>query len=129
MSIDVLSGPLQTERLGDGRRKLLREFVISVDDHVFTIPSQGYTTDYSSIPWYGRFVVRWSKVDIAGVVHDYLYVNGGVTRSTADEVWRLVALAGEHHANRLQARICWLALRVGGCCAWRVYRELDPIQE
>jgi hypothetical protein len=73
--------------------------------------------------------VRWSKVDIAGVVHDYLYVNGGVSRAYADELWRLVALAGEHHANRFQARICWLALRIGGGPPWNKYRKEEPLQK
>jgi len=126
MSVELVSGPLQTERLPDGKRKLLRDFVISINGKEYTIPDKNFTTDYSSIPWYGRFIVRWSKVDIAGVVHDYLYVTGIETRKYSDEVWRLVALSGEHHANRLQARICWLALRIGGGPPWRKYRREDP---
>lgn len=123
MSVELMSGALQTERLPDGRRKLLREFVIKVNGRIYTIPFESFTTDYSSIPWFGRFLVRWSKVDIAGVVHDYLYWEGIETRKYSDEIWRLVALAGEHHANRVQARLCWLALRIAGGPVWRKYRN------
>ena len=30
-----------------------------------------FTTDYSSLPWAKRWLVNWSRVDIAGVVHDH----------------------------------------------------------
>ncbi len=109
---------LQTERLPDGRRELLKKLVLLVEGKEYTV-EKGYKTDYSSIPWFGRFIVRWSKVDIAGVIHDWLYEKGDESRSGADRVWRIVARSGEHHANCLQAEICWFALRVGACCAWR----------
>ena len=129
MSVKPLNGPLRTERLNDGRRKLLRDYKIEIKGKVYTVPEGNFSTDFSSIPWYGRFVVRWSKVDIAGVVHDFLYQTGMENRRDSDEIWRLVALSGEHRANRLQARICWLALRVGGCCAWRRYRKAEEEAE
>ena len=99
----LISKPLQTERLGNGHRKLLRTLTIKVDEQYISVP-ENTQTDYSSIPWFGRMLVRWSKVDIAGVVHDWLYargklVNEPILRSKADEIWRIVALAGDHHAN------------------------------
>lgn len=114
----VISPPLQTERMPDGRRKLLRDLVLLVEGKEYPI-EEGYITDYSSIPWFGRFVVRWSRVDIAGVIHDWLYEKGSGSRSEADRVWRVVARSGKHHANCLQAGICWFALRVCAWCAWR----------
>lgn len=125
MAVKILKGSLQTERLSNGRRKLLREFVVEVGGKEYHIPAETFTTDYSSIPWFGRFLVRWSKVDIAGVVHDFLYQNGIETRKYSDDVWRLVALAGEHHANRVQAYLCWLALRIGAGHVWKEYRKQD----
>lgn len=118
---------LQTERLPDGRRKLLREFTLEIDEDLFLI-GKDFVTDYSSIPWFGRFVVRWSKVDIAGVVHDWLYKNGSVdgkpiSRSYADRIWRATAVSGSYHANGLQAWICWISLRAGGLFVWRKYRK------
>ena len=61
------SPPLRTDRLPSGRRQLVRDLIVCVDEQTWTIP-QGTDTDYSSIPAIGRFVVRWSRVDIAGVI-------------------------------------------------------------
>ena len=79
---------------------------------------RGTETDFSSIPWLGRLLVRWSKVDVAGVVHDRLYQTGELEKPEADRVWRIVAQAGEHHANAFQAWAGWLALVVWGWRSW-----------
>ena len=120
----LVSGLLQTERQSDGRRRLLRDLVVAVDGLIITIPAETLT-DFSSIPWFGRILVRWSKVDIAGVVHDWLYRTAFTSRTRSDKIWRLVAVAGEHHANTLQAWVGWLALRVGGWVVWRRLRNQD----
>ena len=57
----VVSGPLQTERQNDGKRKLLRDLVVEVEG-IRVIVKKGFLTDFSSIPWFGRILVRWSKV-------------------------------------------------------------------
>lgn len=124
-STRLVSGPLQTERMENGRRRLLRELVVQVADDRITVPS-GTETDFSSIPWFGRILVRWSRVDVAGVVHDWLYQTGTTTRSHADDIWRLVAIAGGHRANAFQAWTAWLGLRVGGWYAWDKHRQGDP---
>jgi Protein of unknown function (DUF1353) len=123
----VTSGPLQTERMADGKRKLLRILDMQIGEDLLSIEN-GFETDYSSIPWFGRFVVRWSKVDVAGVVHDWLYINGMVgddiiSRKFADRIWRITAASGSHRANAVQAWICWMSLRIGGFLAWRRYRK------
>jgi len=118
----VLGNMMQTERREDGKRILLRDLNLEIKGELVTIPA-GTITDFSSIPWFGRMLVRWSKVDIAGVVHDRYYQTGTIKRSRADAVWRMVAMAGTHHANAVQAWIGWLALRVGGWIAWRNYRN------
>ena len=97
---------------------------MEIEGDPLTIPA-GTITDFSSIPWYGRILVRWSKVDIAGVVHDWYYQTGDTSRARADAIWRLVAMAGTYHANAFQAWVGWLALRVGGWIAWRRYRRQD----
>lgn len=121
----VVSGPLQTERIPDGRRRLLRDLVVKVGYYARIEAQKNFTTDFSSIPWFARFLVRWSKVDIAGIAHDWLYQTGLSTRKTADEVWRLVAMAGEHRASPFQARLCWIFLRIFSCRAWKSYRNQD----
>ena len=125
----LVSGALQTERLDNGHRKLLRVLIVKINNQYITIP-KNTITDYSSIPWFGRMLVRWSKVDIAGVVHDWLYAEGkleneSISRAKADEIWRQVALAGDHHANLFQAWICWFFLQIGGWLAWNKCRQKD----
>lgn len=123
----LISGALQTERLENGHRKLLRTLTVKINQQYISVP-KGTETDYSSIPWFGRMIVRWSKVDIAGVVHDHLYAeakiaNQPITRKTADDIWRQIALAGKHHANLFQAWVCWFFLRLGGWYVWNKYRK------
>ena len=122
------SGPLQTERLPSGRRRLLRDLVVRVDDEPITVPLDTIT-DFSSIPWIARMLVRWSRVDIAGVVHDWLYQEGVESRKRADEIWRIVAMAGSHRANAFQAWTGWLGLRLFGWWAWASHRGRDPQSE
>lgn len=96
-------GPLQVERISDGRRRLLRDLNLRLNDNrTLTIPA-GTTTDYSSWPiwaatitallsvilvlsvaphWFAVVGIlltavaagpRWSRVDYAGVAHDRLF--------------------------------------------------------
>lgn len=120
----VISGPLQVERIAAGRRILLRDLVVEVTGrygtHTITVPKD-FETDYSSIPTCLHFVVRWSKVDIAGVVHDRLYSTGEIPRREADWVWFLVAIGGDYCANLFQALLCWLALKGFGVDVWNKY--------
>lgn len=122
-SVFLVSGLLQTERQADGCRRLLRELIVHVHEKKITVPAN-FITDFSSIPWFGRFLVRWSKVDIAGVVHDRLYATGELTRCESDTIWRKTALAGECHANIFQAWIGWFFLRIGGRFAWNRSRKM-----
>ena len=120
----IVGDMMQTERRDDGKRFLLRDLHLEIEGDPIRIPA-GTITDFSSIPWYGRILVRWSKVDIAGVVHDWCYQTGASSRARADAIWRLVAMAGTYHANAFQAWVGWLALRVGGWIAWNRYRCQD----
>lgn len=120
---------LQTKRLSDGTRELLKSLTVHMSEAVAITVSMGFKTDFSSIPWIFRFIVRWSKVDIAGVVHDWLYYTGEKGQTEADRIWRLIALAGEHRANWLQAWLCWLGLRLGGWWAWRQHRRARERRE
>ena len=113
----IISGPLQTERLSNGRRELLRDLEVNVESTNILVPKKT-ATDFSTIPWFGRILIRWSRVDIAGVVHDYLYHKQTYPRSKADRIWYLCASSGEHSANWVQGWIGWMALRVGGWWAW-----------
>ena len=71
----------------------------------------GFPTDYSSIPAPCRPIVHWSKVDVAGVVHDHLYQTQRMSRRDDDYIWWLLARSGPWRADLIQASLCWLALR------------------
>ena len=129
MSTRVQSRPgaLQAEKRTDGRRRLLREIRVDVSRNVdksriVRVPA-GFVTDYSSLPWGTRWFMHWSRVDVAGVVHDYLYRCGAeesccYTKAHADRIWRRVALAGSRRALCHQAWLGWLALRLFGWCSF-----------
>ncbi|MEM7291355.1 MAG: DUF1353 domain-containing protein [Pseudomonadota bacterium] len=89
---------------------------------VYVIPT-GFITDYSSMPWFSRMIVRWSKVDLAGVVHDWIFETGIVSLNEANLVWRDVATSGTHSANKIQANVAYLGLVAGGWRSWRKYRN------
>ncbi len=114
--------PLSTSRLSDGHRKLNRDYKIEINGVCYEI-KKGFVTDFSSYPWYARLIVRFSKVDIAGVVHDWLYCKGELNRKDADKIWRQVARTGSSRANPIQAWLSWLGLRIGGWLSWNKYRH------
>ena len=127
----IVGGQLRTERLNNGKRRLLCELQVSIELTQInqTLPNSvtvepDFVTDFSSIPTPCQWIVRWSKVDIAGVVHDWLYAKGSLNRAQSDEIWRKIAVSGQHSANTVQAYICWIGIRIGGGFAWRKHRNL-----
>ena len=119
---------LSTKRLPDGKRMLTEPFEYR-DVEVSLIGRraipQGFITDYSSIPdRLASFMPRWSKLDRAGVVHDYLYRTppfSGRRRAQADRVWRRIARSDT--GSRYHAWKGWLALRLFG---WTSYGDWNP---
>ena len=112
---------LRTVRLPCGCRQLCAPLKVTVAGVSICIPSR-FVTDFSSIP---LGFIKWSKVDIAGVVHDWLYSMSvdGFDRCRADDVWCQLAGSGRHHANPLQRLFGWWGLRLFGCCR---YDPRDP---
>lgn len=139
------SQPLQTQRLTDGKRELTRELVVEVDGEQIVV-EKGFVTDFSSYPmmafvgiltlfaaifpngWLAFpllfLVPKYSKVDIAGVVHDYFYQRGGKSKYAADKIWYQLAMAGDHRANFFQAFAGrWVGLFVFGWGMWWHHRK------
>ena len=125
-------GALRVERLPDGRRQLVRDLCVdvsmSVDGSRIVEVRKDFVTDYSSLPWGTRWLVHWSRVDVAGVVHDYLYRCGVTlpdeyTKAQSDRIWRWIALSGDRRAWRYQAWLGWFALRLFGWWAFRKRTE------
>lgn len=76
----------------------MRELRYAVGGAVVTVPA-GFVTDYSSIPFGFRWIMRWNRVDVAGVVHDCLYRNPAYPRLRADWIWFEVARSGRGQAR------------------------------
>ena len=127
---------LRTVRLADGRRELLSELTREACGVEIVVPT-GFKTDYSSIPAFARWIVRWSKVDVAGVVHDWCYhvgvqdESGEPSKALADRIWKEIAQRGASRANPVQAWLCWAGLRIDARRAWRRHRsnDADPTNE
>ena len=109
-------GALRTERLGNGNRKLIRALQVKLDSGTTIGIPEGFETDFSSIPFLARPFLHWSRVDIAGVVHDFLYwcPQPNIDRKRADAIWREMAGAGQRRANWLQRWLGWVGLRLCG---------------
>ena len=126
----VVSDPLQVERLDQrfGRRLsrclVVRGLTDESGDQI-TVDA-GFPTDYSSIPAPCRPIVHWSKVDVAGVVHDHLYKAQQRSRRDDDYIWWLLARAGKWRADPIQAWLCWLALRGFGWTSRPGGRQFNP---
>ena len=74
---------------------------------------KGFETDFSSDP---IGLLDWTKVDVAGVVHDYLYQHPGETegiesRWREDVIWFKIARSGRWRAGRFSAALGFLGMR------------------
>ncbi|WP_417392543.1 DUF1353 domain-containing protein [Gimesia sp.] len=118
----LVSGPLQTERLPDGSRRLLRPLKVKVDENEITVPAD-FVSDFSSLPRLNQILIDTARVELAGVIHDRLYATGQFTRCESDTIWRRTAQSGESHANLLQAWLGWLLIRLGARFAWNRARK------
>ncbi len=100
---DLCIEPLQVKRMPDGRRLLLENLRIQLEDEEEMLVEKGFTTDYSHWPRYPTYLLglaligmllcgvpkiygivtavlilasvapRFSKTDVAGVVHDFIW--------------------------------------------------------
>ncbi len=127
--------PLQTERLPNGQRKLLRELAYEWRGEVYKVP-QGFVTDYSSYPVAALYwvvplsvwqfdlhplwmlvltlVPSWHRVDLAGVLHDWAWRSGKLSFLKANLLWLHVAVSGSHAANYFQGAAGFLGLSTFG---------------
>ena len=137
--------PLRLERRPDGKRRLVEDFSVTIGEGEDAIPitvPAGFKTDFSSIPPGLGWTMHWTRVDVAGVVHDWLYANARTGRtnrtelpSETDRLWKLdtdriwfdIARSGERRAQRWQAGAGWLALVIFGFFTWRKYRMNTPL--
>lgn len=105
----ILAFPLTTQRLPSREHQLIASLMVTglrtrlsravkpksgkvVQGSVFA--NTGFVTDYSPIPEKLHGFVGRSRVDVAGVVHDFLYPNTNCPRIEADALCRSVPGAG-----------------------------------
>lgn len=110
-------GPLAGEFYDNGRKLvLLRPFAFADGEVYIEVPAQA-TSDFNSTPrllW--RVFPPWHYPE-AGVVHDYLYRNGLLTRAEADAIHRrILELTG---ASWFLRHMAYRALRIFGGGAWQ----------
>ena len=141
----IVGTRLHTKRLDGGLRELLKPLQVRICGYEIRI-KKGFKTDFSSIPTWLHGIVRWSKVDVAGVIHDVLFnpaehgsmfdeadenherdLIGRISLRTADRIWREVALrgTGKNRANWVQAALCWFGLFGFSWWTWNRYCHLD----
>jgi Protein of unknown function (DUF1353) len=88
----------------------------------------GFITDLTSIPKLPIvFLFLAGRAVVAGVVHDFLYSQGGLSRARADDVfYELLRAEG---LGRVSSGSMWLGVRVGGWHPWRRHRRGADIVE
>lgn len=83
-----------------------------------------FVTDMASIPQFlWNVLPPIGSYDAAAVVHDYLYLNNGVTRKQADDV--LNEAMGELEVAAWKRRLIYAGVLIGGWLPWSKYRESD----
>ena len=113
----IQNGPLKVARQPNGQRVLLKPLLYSVRltrIGPILVPG-GFPTDYSSDP---IGLMDWSTVDIAGVVHDWLYRKQfpPLSRRQDDAIWFEIARSGIRRSPYPLAILGWLGMRIFG---WR----------
>lgn len=87
----------------------------------FTVPA-GFVCDLASVPrWLAWLAPSWMQTSGAGVLHDYLYRTGLLSRREADWLF-YEALRAEPATGVVRATAMWLAVRVFGWGAWTCNR-------
>ena len=107
-------GPLKVRNFATELPELENTPFGSVLDGTITVDA-GFVTDFSSVPTPLHWVVGWEQVDVAGVVHDFLY-RVDYDRTIADDVWLELARSGETGVGRCRSELCWAVLR--GLASW-----------
>jgi hypothetical protein len=107
---------------GDDRFWILGDpLVIEVDGERIEVPV-GFTTDGASVPGWAERLTGWEPWEDpqrwAGVAHDWLYTQPGVSKTHADNVFR--ALLESEGADRFKRNLMYVAVVIGG---WSAYRR------
>lgn len=117
-------------RMTGGRRRLLAPLRFEYRGKEYEIP-EGFTTDYSSWPKWLPWGPRWDRIDLAGIIHDWLWKHAHWPEDEArvgywkgNKVWYDVARAGdgETSAGPFWSVVGYAGLTLGGWWSWARYR-------
>jgi hypothetical protein len=113
---------------GDDRFWILGDpLVVQVGDEQIVIPT-GFTTDGASVPGWAERITMWKPWGDpqrwAGIVHDWLYSQRGVSKARADEIFRAVLVS--EGAGWLRRKLMYAAVVVGGGPAYRSNQARGP---
>jgi hypothetical protein len=106
---------------GDERFWILGDpLIVELDDGERIEVPVGFTTDGASVPTSAQKLTDWGPWEDpqrwAGVVHDWLYSQPGVSKSHADDVFR--AILASEGASTWKRRLMYAAVVAGG---WKAY--------
>jgi len=91
---------------------LAEDLVYEGNQDTFVIPA-GFITDFASVPrilW--NLFPPYGKYTKAAVVHDYHYINQGISREDADGIFR--RMMRELGVGYVRRYLMWAAVRIGG---------------
>jgi hypothetical protein len=113
---------------GDDQFWILGEpLVVQVGDDRIEVPT-GFTTDGASVPDWAQRITRWKPWEDpqrwAGIVHDWLYSQPGVSKRYADDVFRAVLVS--EGAGWLRRKLMYAAVVIGGGPAYRSDQARGP---
>ena len=106
---------------GDDRFWILGDpLIVQVGEERIEVPV-GFTTDGASVPGWAQRLTGWDPWTDpqrwAGVVHDWLYSQPGVSKFHADNVFR--ALLASQGATDVKRDLMYAAVVAGGWLAYR----------
>lgn len=147
------TGPLQTEWLERGRKRLLEPFRYSVGEKgskVFIEAERGFISDGTSVPWIMQWLIRKDGGEFpCSVIHDKGYKSGKfsieftdpddssrvfkhdekVTQAMVDsafrEAMRIRRRDGTLEVHPIRREILYWGLVIGGFMRWRELRHKD----
>lgn len=98
--------------LGDTSYQLEDDFIISVNEIIYTVP-KGFITNFSSVPRIPLiYLVVGNRGNRSAVFHDWLYTAKPRTREIADKLFLLCLI--EDGINRFIAYAMYFAVRIAG---------------
>ena len=105
---------LVVKELSDGKKQLIKPLVYINDDNINYIVKVDFITDYASIPRLPIIFLLFEGLDNkAATLHDSLYANEKIKRTTADKIF-LEALIGDKTTPKWKAMLAYYAVRLCG---------------